>query len=100
MKRAQLIGAMILLGLVALAVLVACGAGAGPAEDTPIAGPSGEGLVQDRCTVCHGLERTTSASKTQQEWEATVEEMRGLGAELTDAEAQTLVDYLAQEYGP
>lgn len=100
MNKTRLICSMMLVGLVVLAVLAACGGDQGPAEDTPPAGLSGEELVQDRCTVCHELERTTSASKTQQEWEATVARMRGLGAELTDAEAQTLVEYLAQEYGP
>lgn len=100
MNKTQLICSMMLVGLVILAMLAACGGVQEPAADTPPAGPTGEELVQDRCTGCHGLERTTSASKTQQEWEATVARMRGLGAELTDAEAQTVVDYLAETYGP
>jgi hypothetical protein len=41
-----------------------------------------------------------AASKSQAEWETTVKRMRGKGAELTDAEAQTLVEFLAETYGP
>jgi hypothetical protein len=50
--------------------------------------------------VCHDLGRVEAASKTQAEWEATVARMRGNGAQLTDAEAQTLVEFLAETHGP
>jgi hypothetical protein len=57
-------------------------------------------LLQARCTRCHGLDRVQAAAKTQADWEATVERMRAKGAELTDAEAQLLVEYLAETYAP
>lgn len=100
----------ILLGLALVLLVVACGGGGEeppvppPVETTPAGGqgpgaPTGDELLQARCTVCHDLARVEGASKTQAEWETTVERMRGKGAELTDAEAQTLVEFLAKTYG-
>lgn len=59
----------------------------------------GETLLQERCTVCHGLERTTRASKTREEWGVTVDRMIDKGAELTAEERDVLVDYLTETYG-
>jgi hypothetical protein len=95
------VAGLVLLGLAA----VACGGGG---EEPPAPPPTegntgvlgGPDLLEARCTVCHNLDRVQAASKTQAEWEATVERMRGNGAELTDEEAGILVDYLAETYGP
>ena len=46
------------------------------------------------------LERTTQAQKTREEWEQTVTRMVGQGAQLTEAEQATLIEYLAATYGP
>jgi transposase-like protein len=59
-----------------------------------------EALLEDRCTECHGLDRTTQASKLRDEWDQTVVRMIDHGAELNDEERTVLVDYLAQTYGP
>jgi hypothetical protein len=87
-----------LLFVVAASALSACG-GAGDPTDQPVS-VDGETLLQERCTECHGLERTTSAQKTRAEWEDTVTRMVNRGAELSDAEKTVLVDYLAENYGP
>ena len=114
MRRKDLVCSAISVGLVVVAVLAACGGGGGPAPETPVTEttpaamvspappgePGGEELLQVRCTRCHTLDRVQAAAKTQAEWEATVERMRGKGAELTDAEAQTVVEYLTETYGP
>ncbi|MCJ7811235.1 MAG: hypothetical protein MUP62_03460 [Dehalococcoidia bacterium] len=131
MKRCDLICVAVLVSVVVVAVVAACGGGQGPAagtpasettpaavvtpgrdtptgEMTPTAAVSpapaaelgGEELLQARCSRCHTLERVQVAAKVQAEWEATVERMRGKGAELTDAEAQILVEYLAQTFAP
>jgi cytochrome c5 len=74
-----------------------------PEEEDPPAQPSagdGAALLEERCTVCHGLERTTQAQKTYDEWEQTVTRMIGHGAELPEDEQATLVEYLAATYGP
>jgi cytochrome c5 len=113
MKRKDLVCSAIVVGFVVVAVLAACGGG-GPEPETPVtektptgmvspAPPAelgGEDLLQARCTRCHTLDRVQAAAKTLDEWEATVERMRGKGAELTDTEAQTLVEFLAETYAP
>jgi mono/diheme cytochrome c family protein len=98
MKRRHLVCWASLWGLVILALLVACGGGEGPAPESPTAG--GEELLQARCTKCHGLEKVQAQSLTLDEWEHEVAHMRELGAQLTDAEAQVLVEYLAETYAP
>ncbi len=97
---------LLVLGVASLAV--ACGGGGEPTEPTPAKtlapspapSVSGAELLQDRCTQCHSLDRVTEAHKTSAEWEATVDGMRDMGAELTDEEARILTEYLAETYGP
>jgi cytochrome c-type biogenesis protein CcmH/NrfF len=105
MSGKKLVLSTVLVGLVILGLVVACGG----AQEEPAAPPpeeetsgelSGEELLQARCAQCHGLDIVESATKTQAEWESTVERMIAKGAELTDAEAQILVEYLAETYGP
>jgi len=57
-------------------------------------------LLQERCTVCHGLGQTEAAQYTQEQWDDTVTRMVGYGAVLNDEEKVALIDYLAQTYGP
>jgi mono/diheme cytochrome c family protein len=95
----------VLAGLLLPVLVVACGGAqaeptAPPSAEEPGGDLNGEELLQARCTRCHGLDPVEAGSKSQAEWESTVERMRGKGAELTDAEAQVLVDYLAETYGP
>jgi cytochrome c5 len=92
---------MVVLFIVAASVMSACGGAASeqaPAEE-PVSVDS-ETLLQERCTECHGLDRTTSAQKTRAEWDETVTRMVNKGAELNDEEKTILVDYLAETYGP
>ena len=98
-SRKVLLGVAILL-LLATGALSACGGASEqpPAEES--AALDGEALLEDRCTSCHGLDRTTSAQKTQAEWEETVSRMVDKGAQLNDEEQSVLVDYLAENYGP
>lgn len=100
-----------LMVLVAMVLLAACGGRtetpASPsATQSPLAAPSplptpaadGATLLQERCTVCHTLDRVESARKTAEEWERTVARMIGRGAKLTEAERAVLVAYLAEHY--
>jgi cytochrome c5 len=105
MKVRTTILLLALLGLVIVSLVVACGGGeegpaALPPEEETSGELSGEELLEDRCATCHALDIVKGATKTQAEWESTVERMIEKGAELTDAEAQVLVDYLASTYGP
>lgn len=81
--------------LIVLAVftLVACGGGSNDVID-------GETLLNQRCGSCHGLDRVTSAQKTESAWDQTVTQMVEKGATLTAEEQTILVNYLAETYGP
>ena len=83
--------------------LAACGASQPPAIASTVSQPAattldGQTLLQERCTVCHDLNRVTSAQKTAAQWTTTVERMIGNGAQLDAQEQQMLIDYLAQTY--
>ena len=93
------------LGVVAVLLLVACLAAACGSDQSsqPSAGSgapslSGEQLLDARCGSCHAVTRATQSRKTLAEWESTVQRMRKSGANLTDAEAQVLSQYLANKY--
>ena len=102
MKKRYAAFTIIFLLLAAVSLLLAaCGSAKTPATS---AGPvsasvsQGQTLMQDRCTVCHSMNRITSAHKTAGQWKATVEQMIGKGAQLSSSEEQTLIGYLAQNY--
>lgn len=108
MTSKKAVWGLVVLVILAVSVVSACGGGAGePAESEEQTAPmeepvsiDAETLVQDRCTECHGLDRVTRASKSNDEWEATVSRMTSLGADLSNEEQTVLVDHLAQTYGP
>jgi cytochrome c5 len=58
----------------------------------------GQALLQERCSVCHSMDRVTSAHKTADQWTTTVQRMVSKGAQLNSQEQQTLIDYLAANY--
>ncbi|MDI6800360.1 MAG: hypothetical protein QMD53_06870 [Actinomycetota bacterium] len=66
---------------------------------TPPPSPmGGQALVQERCTICHGLGQITQAKKSKEEWQATVEHMVEKGAILSSAEQEEVVQYLSGTY--
>lgn len=74
-----------------------------PPQEEPTTEPTGgDGavLLEQRCTTCHDLNRSTQAQKTREEWEQTVVRMVGKGAQLDEEEQVILIDYLAETYGP
>jgi len=98
MRTRKVLLGMTLLFVVAASALSACGGASGEPTEEPVSVDGGT-LLQERCTECHGLERTTSVQKTRAEWESTVTRMVNRGAELSEAEKMVLVDYLAETYG-
>jgi glucose dehydrogenase len=63
--------------------------------------PAGAGrkIVQADCTLCHGLDSITRSRFNRAGWQATVRDMMNRGAPLTGAQYQTVVDYLARNFG-
>jgi mono/diheme cytochrome c family protein len=106
MKAKKTILLFLIVGVVLMGLAVACGSGG---EEPPAPPPEGETtspeldgeeLLEARCTGCHGLDLVQAASKSEAEWTSTVDRMIGKGADLTEAEAQALVEYLAETHGP
>ena len=65
------------------------------AQDTPRRPVA---VLQEACTACHGLNRLET-EKTRDEWEYTVHNMIGRGANVKPAEIKGLVAYLGRYFG-
>jgi cytochrome c2 len=63
---------------------------------TPSTGPS---LLENKCASCHALSMVTAQKKTPEDWEATLERMKGYGVVLTGDESEILHHFLTEEYG-
>ncbi len=81
--------------------------GSASAQTTPpaegaAAMPDGAGkpVVQRACASCHAVTVVTSKHATQKEWDQVVNLMVSRGAELSDDEIDTVIAYLAKNYGP
>ena len=98
MKMKILLSLLVVIGL--LMILSACAPSSTPAASDTTSNTSldGKALVETRCSVCHGIDRVTSKTKTETEWTATVERMIGHGAVLSDAEKAAVIAYLAATY--
>jgi glucose/arabinose dehydrogenase len=67
------------------------------ADDFP-AGP-GHDIVAKACTACHDAGMVTSQHKSQQEWSDTVRQMISNGAQVAPGDVDTVVAYLAKNFG-
>jgi mono/diheme cytochrome c family protein len=87
------------LALCALVVLGACASGGSRTGSAQTA--DGAQLLQQRCTVCHALRGLTAYQDYwgEVEWRDMVETMVSYGAELSPAEVDVLVPWLAVHYG-
>lgn len=90
----------LLVSVLALGLLTGCGGSAQQASLTPSATLNETALLQERCSVCHSLDRVQQARKTAEQWEQTVTRMIGKGAQLSDEERAALLAYLVATYGP
>jgi competence ComEA-like helix-hairpin-helix protein len=71
---------------------------AAQAQDLPDG--KGKDLVEDRCSSCHGLDLLLAEHDTKQQWSGIVNDMVSRGASGTAEELQTIIDYLAKNFGP
>ena len=96
-KPTGFLACILLFALLVVFILVSC---ASAQQTTTSSGSASDGqsLMQERCSVCHSLDRVTSAHKTSDQWKTTVDRMISHGANLTSQEEQALVGYLAQNY--
>ena len=91
----------LVISLLLLAVLVAgvaCAEEPAPEpEPTPgeATGLDGGALLQEKCTVCHDLERVTAEDNDAVGWAAVIDEMIAKGAQVSEDEAAAIAEYLS-----
>ena len=61
---------------------------------------SGENLVQSQCTRCHTLAPIEVKGRTEAQWQDVVYRMIEHGANLSNNQAERVIEYLAENYGP
>ena len=69
-----------------------------PDQELPDA--KGKDLYENICGACHGTDVVFKIHTTKDKWKETVDEMASRGAEGTDEQLDTIVDYLAKCFGP
>jgi mono/diheme cytochrome c family protein len=74
-------------------------AGAAPAALAPLPSGTGKELVEARCVTCHDLLRIVASRRQKSDWDAIVANMIDRGATATPQERQTIVAYLATQFG-
>ena len=64
--------------------------------------PEGKGkdILEGPCSECHGSDEVLGRYWTSERWQALVRQMVNKGAELTDEQTKTLLDYLNKNFGP
>lgn len=92
--------------LVLLFVVLAVGCSKSEAPKSappPAAAPAaaeGKGLFEQKCGVCHGIDRATARHESKEKWAEIVKSMQGKKADwISDADASKIVEYLASEHG-
>ena len=102
--------ALIVLSVILLAFAIGCGkqeppkpsAPAAPAAPATPAAPASDGktLFDNKCGVCHGIDRATVRAETKEKWLSIVKDMQGKKAGwISDAEAAKIVEFLVAEHG-
>jgi mono/diheme cytochrome c family protein len=78
------------------------GQAAVPAAPKPVELPEGDGkaIATENCQACHKLTNLTKAHKSLDEWKDTVQTMMDRGANVPADKVDTLVQYLAKNFGP
>ncbi len=82
---------------VVLSAVILCGAAAAQSQNALPEG-NGKAIVEEKCSMCHELERVTGSRFTRADWQTTMNRMKDYGVELTDDEWTVVTDYLATNY--
>ena len=97
---------LIVLSVMLLAFAIGCAKQEPPKPAAPAAAPpaaptpDGKTLFDQKCSVCHPLDRATARKEMKDKWASIVKEMQGKKADwISDADASKIVDYLSAEYG-
>ena len=71
-----------------------------PAQPQDLPEAKGRDLYEKICGACHGTDVVFKTRTTKEKWKVTVDEMASRGAEGTDEQLDTIIDYLAKCFGP
>jgi mono/diheme cytochrome c family protein len=73
-----------------------------PAKAAVVELPDGDGkaIATENCQACHKLTNLTKAHKSLDDWKETVQTMIDRGANVQPDQVDTLVQYLAKNFGP
>ncbi|NNG46245.1 MAG: photosystem P840 reaction-center cytochrome c-551 [Deltaproteobacteria bacterium] len=72
----------------------------GPSEPAVAAMGERKTLFEQKCGVCHDLDRATARTETKEKWSTIIKEMQGKRADwITDDDAARVLDYLTSAYG-
>ena len=73
-----------------------------PAKAAAVVLPDGDGkaIATENCQACHKLTNLTKAHKSLDDWKDTVQTMIDRGANVPADQVDTLVQYLAKNFGP
>ena len=90
--------------LLAAAVLAGCAKKEEPKPSAPPPAVSaveeGKALFEQKCSVCHGLDRATARTETRGEWASIIREMQGKKADwIPEADAAKILEYLSSAHG-
>lgn len=74
-------------------------------QDALLAGKLPDGapeadLINAQCRICHAVEYLTQQRLSEAAWKKTIDKMRKFGANLTDADAASLVAFAARYWNP
>src|SRR5580704_8315632 len=71
-----------------------------PAQPQDLPEAKGRDLYEKICGTCHGTEVVFKTRTTKEKWKDTVDEIAARGAEGTDEQLDTIIDYLTKCFGP
>lgn len=67
-------------------------------QTRPMPDGPGKAETQKMCSTCHDLDKSLSLKQDRAGWQRTVEKMVAFGMKTTDAEINTVVEYLTRSY--
>jgi competence ComEA-like helix-hairpin-helix protein len=70
------------------------------AASTTLPAGKGKDVVQQHCVGCHALKVVTSKRASKEQWSSLVDQMVSRGAEVDDDDIESVVEYLAANFGP
>jgi cytochrome c5 len=64
--------------------------------------PEGEGkqVIEQVCSACHGIETAVGGRHDKTGWQKVVDDMVAWGADATEEQLKTIVEYLTKYFGP